>query len=109
MASCANCSNDALYTYKVSEEYGIDYCQYHLPNFLNGLTNSNVVVHTPEFDTLKAEVVAEVAPSKKKKATPVVEEVVEETPVVEEAPVEETPTEETPVEEIPVEETPSEE
>lgn len=104
MASCANCSNDALYTYKVTEEYGIDYCQYHLPNFLNGLTNSNVVVHTEEFNTLKAEVVAEAAPSKKKKANVVVEPVEEETPVVEETVVEEAPIEETPAEETPSEE-----
>lgn len=104
MASCANCSNDALYTYKVSEGYGIDYCQYHLPNFLNGLTNSNVVAYTPEFIALKEEAVAEAAPSKKKKASAVVEPVEEETPVVEETPVEETPTEETPAEETPSEE-----
>jgi hypothetical protein len=34
MATCANCTGDALYTYTISDGYRINYCQYHLPRFL---------------------------------------------------------------------------
>lgn len=92
MATCANCNNAALYTYKVNDSYGIDYCQYHLPNFLNGLTDSLVVAATDELKSLQAEVVADSASSKKKKADAIVEPVVEDAPVVEETAVEDAPT-----------------
>ena len=34
MLICANCEGEALYTYVISPNYGINYCQYHLPRFL---------------------------------------------------------------------------
>jgi hypothetical protein len=34
MATCAVCVNDALYVYKVTDNFGINYCQYHVPGFL---------------------------------------------------------------------------
>ena len=36
MVKCSICGNDALYTYKVTPSYGIDYCQYHIPRALLG-------------------------------------------------------------------------
>jgi hypothetical protein len=51
MATCANCSSDALYTYNVTPDFGINYCQYHLPKFLLNVKHadlvSDVVVETP--------------------------------------------------------------
>lgn len=34
MAICANCPAEAFYRYQVTDNYGIDYCQQHLPAFL---------------------------------------------------------------------------
>jgi hypothetical protein len=34
MTTCANCQNEAIYTYPVSDNFLIHYCQYHLPKFL---------------------------------------------------------------------------
>jgi hypothetical protein len=34
MTTCANCQSEALYTYAVTEQYLIHYCQLHLPRFL---------------------------------------------------------------------------
>ena len=36
MVKCNICGNDALYTYKVTPSYSIDYCQYHIPRALFG-------------------------------------------------------------------------
>jgi len=83
MVKCANCSNDALYVYQVTESFGINYCQYHLPRFLHDQRNGGLlaapVQSEPELP------VVEEAPKTKKKA------VAEETPVVDEVPLEETP------------------
>jgi hypothetical protein len=69
MAKCANCATDALYTYKVTDSFSINYCQLHLPKFLNAQKLAGLL--KPEVEAPKA--------SKKKS------DVVEETPV-EEAP-----------------------
>jgi hypothetical protein len=78
MIKCANCVDDALYTYKISEELSINYCNSHLPNFLTSRKASgqiNLVV--------PAIVEEEPKDSKKKTTEPVVEEVPEEEPVAE--------------------------
>lgn len=86
MATCANCSNTALYTYQVTESFGIDYCQYHLPTFLSKLK------YTGALKPKAAEPEVEVKTTKKKASAPVVEEpAVVEAPVVEVAPTEEAP------------------
>jgi hypothetical protein len=86
MATCANCTNTALYTYQVTEDFGIDYCQYHLPTFLSKLK------YTGALKPKAVEPVVEVKATKKKAAAPVVETpVVEEAPIVEAAPAEEAP------------------
>ena len=64
MAICANCSKEAIYTYNVTAEYLIQYCQSHLPKFLYaqrdaGLLPSAVV-------EVVEEVVEPAKPSKKK-------------------------------------------
>jgi hypothetical protein len=83
MAKCANCTSDALYVYEVTDSFNINYCQYHLPVFLHKLQKSGSLKTTDEFDALKAEALAAVAPKTSKKKveeeTPIVEEVAEPT------------------------------
>ena len=69
MVKCANCPGEAMYTYKVSDDYLIHYCQYHLPKFLIGKRNAGQLPLVAPKTT------------KTSKTTPVVEE-----PVVEEEP-----------------------
>jgi hypothetical protein len=63
MAICANCSTEALYTYVINENYKINYCQYHLPNFLTArkiagqlplIEDAAPVVETPAPKSKKA-------------------------------------------------------
>jgi hypothetical protein len=78
MIKCANCVDDALYTYKISEELSINYCNSHLPNFLTSRKASGQI-------NLVVPAIVEEEPkvSKKKTTEPVVEEVPEEEPVAE--------------------------
>jgi hypothetical protein len=81
MVKCANCSKDALYSYPVSGNYVIHYCQYHLPRFLTNRKNSG------QLPLIKP-VQESVAPKAKKVVQqPIVAEeaVVEETPAVDDA------------------------
>jgi hypothetical protein len=48
MATCANCSNDAVYTYQPGPEFSLHYCQYHLPKFLTRTENPPVVLYKEE-------------------------------------------------------------
>lgn len=66
MATCANCSSDALYVYQIASNYGINYCQRHLPSFLSRGPQPNLFeapVEEPVVETKtkskKAEAVAE--------------------------------------------------
>lgn len=68
MAICANCSSDALYVYQLSANYGINYCQRHLPSFL---------ARGPQPKLFEAPA-KEVQKPVKAKKTEVVAEVVEE-------------------------------
>lgn len=78
MIKCANCAADADYTYKLSEELSINYCNSHLPNFLSSRKASGQLA-------LVVPAIVEESPtgSKKKTTEPVVEEVPEEEPVAE--------------------------
>lgn len=89
MITCANCSNEALYVYKLSENFKINYCQYHLPRILTKNNGSYLLPIEPEV------VPEPVVKSSKKKSAPITEEAIAaEEPVIEEAaPVEETPSE----------------
>jgi hypothetical protein len=69
MATCANCSNDAVYTYQPGPEFSIHYCPYHLPKFLTRTENPAVVLYKEE--EVK---VTETKTSKKKSSEAVAEE-----------------------------------
>lgn len=91
MAKCANCEQDAFYTYVVTESFGIDYCSRHLPAFA---AKTQSFVLTADSEAAQAAAVAEATAaatknSKKKAVEPVVEEPVVEEPVAEEPVVEE--------------------
>ncbi|CAB4137949.1 hypothetical protein UFOVP325_158 [uncultured Caudovirales phage] len=78
MIKCANCVADAVYTYTISEENLINYCEDHLPNFLAPRKASG------QLALVVPAIVEESAKSSKKKTVdPVVEEVPEEEPVAE--------------------------
>ena len=76
MATCANCTSDSLYVYEVTDTFNIPYCQYHLPVFLHKLQKSGLLKTTDEFEAVKAEALAAVAPKTSKKT--VTEELVVE-------------------------------
>lgn len=85
MTTCANCTAPAAFTYRITEASAIHYCIAHLPKFLNAQKNSGLLkLDTPVVE----EVVIETPKSSKKKTTVVVEETPVEEVVVEEAPVE---------------------
>lgn len=77
MIKCANCVDDALYTYKISDELSINYCNSHLPNFLTSRKASG------QLNLVVPAIVEESKTSKKKTTDTVVEEVPEEEPVAE--------------------------
>jgi hypothetical protein len=82
MIKCANCPADAEYTYAISEEFLINYCEEHLPKFLISRKTSgqlNLVVPAIVEDVVEEPVKS----SKKKTSDPVVEDVPEEEPVTE--------------------------
>lgn len=89
MSKCANCANNAAYSYQAAASSTIEFCSRHLPGFLRtpkyaGRLTKAVVKSEPVVEEVP--VVQEPAPAKisKKKATPVVEEAPLEEPVVEE-------------------------
>jgi hypothetical protein len=67
MATCANCNVEAPYRYQINENFGVDYCQYHLPRFLYAQRNAGLlaqpVAPAPEPEPAPA-------PTKSKKAAP---------------------------------------
>lgn len=65
---CANCNRDALYTYVVSGNYNLHYCQSHLPKFLTAQKNAGLL---PLLKPTPEEIPAKV--SKKKETETVVE------------------------------------
>jgi len=75
MAKCANCANEAFYTYALTVDFGIDYCSRHVPRFLQNQKVSGmlplreqVVVVEPEAPVVEA-VLAEDVPVTPKKTT----------------------------------------
>lgn len=89
MTKCANCPQEAFYTYPITATFGIHYCSRHVPKFLASQKRIGMLPLRVE------EPVVEATPAPKKskaKSAPVVEEVVEET-LVEEVVSEETATE----------------
>lgn len=84
MVVCANCSNEALYTYQISVDIKHNYCDTCLPKFLLFKRDAGQIpLQVPVVETVEEEVPAKT--SKKK----VAEEPVAETVVVEETTTEE--------------------
>jgi hypothetical protein len=73
MANCANCSSDALYVYQITADYGLNYCQRHLPSFLSRGPQPNLFAAPVE-----APVVETPAKGKKSQAVAEPEDVVED-------------------------------
>lgn len=67
MATCATCTNDAIYVYQPGPSFSINYCQYHLPRFLTRSENPAV------FPVVKEEPKPEPKVSKKKETEAVAE------------------------------------
>jgi hypothetical protein len=76
---CVNCSNDALYQYKISDVDSMLYCGTHLPRFLESQRKAGSLAITPAFTSLREEAFASLAP--------VAEEAPVEEPVEEEVQV----------------------
>lgn len=76
---CANCSNDALYEYKISDVDSVFYCGKDLPRFLEPRRKAGLLAITSAFTTLQEETFATLAPTVEEA---VVEEPVEETVAV---------------------------
>lgn len=79
MVSCANCSAEAQYTYKVSATSVINYCPSHLPRFLVAQKNAGLlklvvpappVVEEVVVEEVTTEEVVEKPVAKKKTAAP---------------------------------------
>ena len=72
-SKCVNCSNEAVYTYLITNSYSKNYCASDLPKFLKSREYSDRVVN---FVETSAPVEVEAPKTSKKKAptTPIVEE-----------------------------------
>jgi hypothetical protein len=68
MATCANCSNDAVYTYQPGPEFSIHYCPYHLPKFLTRTENPAVVLYKEEVKITDSQNLIDVFKGKSKKS-----------------------------------------
>jgi len=62
MAVCANCTQEALYTYPVSAGYNLHYCQYHLPKFLTSRRDAGLLPIIEDAPAPKAKKSAAVTP-----------------------------------------------
>lgn len=83
--TCANCESDAPYVYQITPYFGISYCQRHVPNFLRAqLAAGNLDNPAYSIEEPIVEEVVEPTPLTKssKKKAPLVEEpaIVEEVP-----------------------------
>ena len=67
MIKCANCEVEALYTYQISPDYLVHYCQYHLPRFLTAARDAGQL-------SLIVPIVEVQQPVSKKKTTAPVDE-----------------------------------
>jgi len=63
---CANCSNDALYVYRITKEKSVHYCGKDLPSFLEDRRKAGLLNITQALTDAKEEVVEILSVSKKK-------------------------------------------
>lgn len=67
MAKCANCANEAFYTYAITRDLGIDYCSRHVPRFLHSQKTSGMLplrVTKAVVEEVVSEATDEAAPKK---------------------------------------------
>ena len=72
---CANCSNDAMYVYRITKTKSIYYCGNDLPKFLENRRKAGLLKITEEFTEAKETAIEAL------KVSEVEEEVVEPLPV----------------------------
>jgi hypothetical protein len=65
---CANCSNDALYVYRITKTESVYYCGKDLPSFLEDRRKAGLLNITEAFTEAKEEVVETLSVTKKKTA-----------------------------------------
>lgn len=82
MITCANCAQEALFSYDISANRKLYYCHIHLPKFLKGRGMATLLRSTV---TQEVEEPVEEKPAPKKRTKKKAEPVVEETPVEEES------------------------
>ena len=70
---CANCSNDALYVYRITKTESVYYCGKDLPSFLEDRRKAGLLNITQDLTEAKEEVV-EILSTPKKKAPKKTEE-----------------------------------
>lgn len=65
MAKCANCTNEAFYTYAITRDLGIDYCSRHVPRFLHAQKTSGMLpLRAPAVEVVSEETAEEVVVTK---------------------------------------------
>lgn len=69
MTTCVNCSNEALYTYVMTAEQKINYCDSCIPRFLSSKKDAGQLPLLNDV-VVEAPVAEEPAKSSKKKAAP---------------------------------------
>ncbi len=83
MTTCANCASTALYTYQVTADLSINFCEKHLPGFLRAKGAPVALVQrTEEHAAVLAEAAQKLAPKKSTKTSA-------KKPLMVDAPVEE--------------------
>lgn len=82
MTKCANCTNDAMFSYDMAPNNKLYYCHIHLPKFLRGRGMATLLRSTVKPEVEEA---VEETPAPKKRTKKKAEPVVEETPVEEES------------------------
>ena len=65
---CANCSNDALYVYRITKTESVYYCGKDLPSFLEDRRKAGLLNITQDLTEAKEEVVEILSTPKKKAA-----------------------------------------
>ena len=82
MAKCANCANEAFYTYAITTDFGIDYCSRHVPRFLHAQKLSGMMKLRGESEPVQEIIVEPVVETAEEPAVEeaVLEEVVEPAP-----------------------------
>ncbi len=63
---CANCSNDALYVYRITKDKSVHYCGKDLPSFLEDRRKAGLLNITQALIEAKEEVVEALSVPKKK-------------------------------------------